>query len=82
MEKETPFEKRSCYDCSFIVGYVSLWCSNEQAVKDRGTAIPGCIHCPYWQPDWAYVKEKYHTPENGYVPRVGFLQRFKKFIWI
>jgi hypothetical protein len=65
-KNETPFEKRSCYDCDHIVGYVSWWCGSEEATKARGTKIPGCIHCPYWKPDWEYIADKYKTKENGY----------------
>ena len=46
---ETPEQRKSCYDCKYLKGYVSLWCKNEQAIEHRGTSIPGCIHCPFWE---------------------------------
>jgi hypothetical protein len=64
--EESPFEKRSCYDCSHLFARVSWWCGNEEAVKARGTAIPGCIHCTFWKPDFSHIDDKYKTPENGY----------------
>lgn len=66
MREETPFEKKSCYDCTHLVGYVSWWCGCKEAVKARGTAIPGIIHCPFWKPNWDYIIDKYKTEENGY----------------
>lgn len=62
----SPFEKKSCYDCTYCKPAVTLWCRNEEAVKARGTAIPGVIKCPFWEPDWKYIKDKYKTEENGY----------------
>jgi hypothetical protein len=56
VDKEPPEVLRSCHDCKFLVGYVNLWCKNEKAVKARGTAIPGVIHCPYWQSERAKLK--------------------------
>ena len=50
-EMQRPEVLRSCYNCAWIVAYVSLWCSNDDAIEDRGTRIPGCIHCPHWSPD-------------------------------
>lgn len=41
--------KRSCYDCKYLKAYVSWWCTNDKAIKDRGTRIPGCINCPHWE---------------------------------
>lgn len=64
--KETPFEKRTCKDCAHLIEVLSLWCGNEQAIKDRGTRIPGCIHCPHWAPDWKHIHKQYKTAENGY----------------
>lgn len=45
---ELPSVRRSCGDCIYCRGYISLWCRNSEAVKSRGTAIPGIYHCPYW----------------------------------
>ena len=41
-------EKKSCYDCIFLKAIVNWWCTNSDAIKLRGTAIPGVIKCPYW----------------------------------
>jgi len=64
--KEKPFEKKSCYDCGWLYSALSWWCGNRKAIKDRGTSIPGCIHCPHWKPDWKMIDKKYKTEENGY----------------
>lgn len=53
---EAALKLRSCYDCSFLVAKVNWWCSNKDAIKARGTAIPGCIHCPYWKPEMSMIK--------------------------
>jgi hypothetical protein len=63
----SPFEKKSCYDCGDLKQALSYWCKNKDAIKLRGTSIPGCIKCPYWTPDWKYIDDKYKTEENGYV---------------
>ena len=41
--------RKACKDCRFLKGAVSLWCKNEDAVKWRGTAIPGVYDCQFWQ---------------------------------
>lgn len=64
----SPFEKHSCVDCAFLKAVVSLWCTNERAIKARGTRLPGIIKCPFWEPNWKYIDKKYRTSENGYVP--------------
>lgn len=63
----SPFDKKSCHDCSHIVAAMSLYCGNIAAVSARGTSIPGCIKCPYWEPNFDYIDKKYHTKEYGYV---------------
>lgn len=68
--KVSPFDKKSCSDCGHLKEVLSLWCTNERAIKVRGTRIPGCIKCPYWKPDWNYIPEEYHTAEYGYVPKL------------
>lgn len=45
---ELPSVRRSCGDCVYCRGYISLWCMNPEAVKVRGTHLPGICHCPYW----------------------------------
>ena len=68
--QESPFEKKSCYDCGHLESALSWWCVNEEAIKARGTSIPGCIHCPYWKPDWKMIDKKYtvyvSTPVYNY----------------
>lgn len=63
----SPFEKKSCHDCSHIVAAMSLYCGNIAASSARGTTLPGCIKCPYWEPNFDYIDKKYHTKKNGYV---------------
>lgn len=69
-KNETPFEKKSCYDCGYLKSALSWWCGNKEAIKARGTSLPGCIHCPYWKPDWKMIDDEYKTPENGYTKSV------------
>jgi len=42
--------KRRCYDCKSLQAAVSWWCGNKEAVKWRGTSIPGVHDCPFWTP--------------------------------
>lgn len=42
-------EKKSCYDCHYCQGSISLWCVNKEAVEYRGTQIPGVIECIFWK---------------------------------
>ena len=41
---------KACEDCRHLKGFASLWCTNKEAVRRRGTAIPGTVHCPQWAP--------------------------------
>lgn len=52
-----PSIKRSCYDCNHITTALNYWCGNEEAIKDRGTRIPGCIRCPYWEGSQSAINE-------------------------
>lgn len=54
---EPPHIRRSCYDCNHLHSAVSWWCGNAKAIRARGTAIPGCIHCPYWEPDVEFISK-------------------------
>lgn len=63
----SPFDKKTCYDCSFLKSAMSWWCTNDDAKKRRGTSLPGCIKCPLWKPDWNNIDQKYKTEENGYI---------------
>lgn len=46
---ELPSVRRSCGDCVYCRGVISLWCMNPAAVKKRGSRIPGICHCPFWE---------------------------------
>ena len=43
-------QKKSCSDCYWCQGAVSWWCKNSNAVKTRGTNIPGVNNCNFWKP--------------------------------
>jgi len=53
----SPFEKKSCYDCNHLKSALSHWCSSKEAIKARGTSLPGCIKCDFWQPNSKVIKE-------------------------
>lgn len=53
-ENEIPSERRSCCDCRYCRGCISLWCINTDTIRARGTRIPGVIHCPYWKREARY----------------------------
>ncbi len=65
-DTESPFERKGCYDCKHLTAALSWWCGNKNAIKARGTRIPGVIHCPYWDPAWGYIHTEFKTTENGY----------------
>jgi len=48
--KKPDAEKKSCSDCFFLRGAVTLWCLNEEARDYRGTRIPGVYNCHFWEP--------------------------------
>ena len=64
----SPFKKKSCYDCNSLAGRLTLWCMNDEAFKARRTRMPGVIKCPFWQPNYNYIDEKYHPVSNGTIP--------------
>lgn len=43
-------EEKGCYDCFYCQAEVSWWCTNQEAIKHRGTRIPGVTHCQWWKP--------------------------------
>ncbi len=51
-----PEKRMACNDCKYCEGYISLWCTNKDAVKARRTAIPGVFNCPFWKPNEDAVK--------------------------
>jgi hypothetical protein len=42
--------QKRCYDCWYLRGAVSLWCTNEDARGYRGTGMPGICKCQFWKP--------------------------------
>lgn len=64
-----PFLKKNCSDCVHLKPAISLWCTNDLAIKARGTRIPGVSNCPYWKPNFDYIDDKYKTVENGFVEK-------------
>lgn len=76
-----PTEKKSCANCRSLIQAVNLWCSNTEAIKARGTRIPGCIKCTYWSPDWKHIDDKWKTPEHGYTATPGLMQMMAKYIF-
>jgi len=49
-KKPDPKQAR-CYDCLYLKGAVTLWCTNEKAVKYRGTRIADIRECfRFWEP--------------------------------
>lgn len=70
-----PFIKKTCGHCASLVSRISWWCAEPEAIKARGTRIPGCCFCPYWTPNWSQIPEKYKKPEYGYKGNV-----FKRFV--
>lgn len=47
---EPDAERASCYDCAHLEAALSWWCTSKEAIKARGTTIPGVSKCPYWSP--------------------------------
>ena len=43
-------ERQGCPDCRFRLAHVSWWCHHEEAVKRRGTKMPGVKGCQFWKP--------------------------------
>jgi hypothetical protein len=78
----SPFEKKSCYDCKHLKHTMNFWCTNEDAKKARGTSIPGCIKCRFWEPNFNMIDPKYKTEENGYIkPELKWHQKLFKFLF-
>jgi hypothetical protein len=48
----------NCAYCKHLVSKVSWWCSNEDAIKARGTRLPGVINCPYFKIDKNYTRKE------------------------
>lgn len=48
-------EARACArkrgpDCQYLTSALSWWCAHAKCSQERGTTIPGVIHCPYYEP--------------------------------
>lgn len=50
VEGEANKELRACTDCGYFKGSLTLWCTNDEAIKTRGTAKGSVYKCPYWKP--------------------------------
>lgn len=37
-------------DCRHLKAALSWWCTNPNAIKYRGTSIPGVKGCPFFEP--------------------------------
>lgn len=59
-----PFLKKCCADCFSLKPAINLWCTNQSAIKARGTSLPGVWGCTYWKPDWSQIPKKFWLPEN------------------
>ncbi|MEK6825782.1 MAG: hypothetical protein AABY00_03275 [Nanoarchaeota archaeon] len=68
LDGETVFQRKGCDRCLFLEGAVSLWCTNKEAVRERGTNIPGVRHCSYWQPHYGHLtkEERATVGQEGY----------------
>lgn len=49
--KKTGEEKRGCAWCKHCQPKINWWCENKEAIKQRGTSIPGIIQCPFFDFD-------------------------------
>lgn len=52
------YGRRCCSDCSHVVEYVNLWCSNADAINARYSNIPDVCGCPYWSPDKRRIRSR------------------------
>ena len=53
----SPYVKRDCYHCAFLVSAISLWCGNDEAIEYRGTVFPGVFKCIFWQPNEKVISQ-------------------------
>ncbi len=49
MSGEADSEAKACDDCKHCKVAVSWWCTNGDAICERGTSIPGVEGCPHWE---------------------------------
>ena len=50
IEGEPDAERRCCAECRHCKAAGCWWCTNEDAVKWRGTSVPGIKNCQFWEP--------------------------------
>ena len=77
-----PEEKRSCHDCNHLKAFVSLWCTNEQAKKARGTSIPGCIKCPYWEAKVSHIPKLEEILNLNRKQKEGINRKNQRYFYI
>ena len=65
-----PEQKKSCYDCDHLKSVISWWCTNPNAIKARGTRIPGVIKCPFWS-----SMKKIPEDRKNFIPDKTFKQK-------
>jgi len=53
----SPYVKRDCYHCSFLLRKVALYCTNDEAIQYRGTIFPGVFKCMFWQPEEEVIEK-------------------------
>lgn len=58
-DRVPPEQKRSCHDCRHLKAKVSWWCTLKEAIRWRGTRIPGGCLCPFWEPRDPTPTEEY-----------------------
>jgi len=65
---ETPFERRYCYDCRYLRGFMHPGCVDEEAQQYRGTDLPEAIHCTFWEPHYGKLssEDKKKIEERGF----------------
>jgi len=83
VDDETVFERKGCDSCAYLEGYVSWWCTNEDAREFRGTGIPGVRHCDFWYPDYGRLEksERDAMEAHGYSKPKSFVSKiFQKVI--
>ena len=49
MRGKADEQAKACDDCKHCKGSMSWWCTNEDAICERGTSIPGVSGCPHWE---------------------------------
>ncbi len=50
IEGQPDADRKSCVDCRHMKAAVCWWCTNQKAIKYRGTSFPGVHSCQFWEP--------------------------------